>query len=258
MAIGPGEDPVHVREAIDSLSAIAKSDDSAIFVRNGYPHALDLDQLSCPSTIVDATEKRSPAYARNIALSHCPTDVVVFLDSDDVSLPNRRDVLQEAFDDPDLGVAFTSLRVVDSQGQPMGTRSAQQRSLSERDFVGRCPVFLPSAAIRRSNMLVSEFDETLRYAEDYYLWARNFFEGGVKFKAIPSPTVQYRIVDAKVASKNSLKRLKCDLHVRRYVGRHLSRTSLQLVAHMMTMGVVMSRLMPDCLSRHAFRTLMVR
>lgn len=136
--------------------------------------------------------------ARNRAFALAGGEYVVFLDSDDLLLPNSLAILSQALhENPDIGVVHSNGYVIDQTGRRVGELSAHRRLPVEDTleyFVLGSPVIgLHSAMIRRTALEAVDgpFDETMAGYEDWDLFLR-LKVSGTRFLFLPEPTCCYR------------------------------------------------------------------
>jgi hypothetical protein len=158
-------------------------------------------------------ENAGEAATKNRGARAATGEFVVFLDADDVFLPERLEALAElAAARPDLDLlttdAFLELdgRVVRRCYEHGWTFAIddQRREILERNFV------FGLTAVRRTRFLVSGgFDESLRYATDWDLWCRMIL-GGARVGLVAAPLARYRLrPDSLSARRASLLRGRC-------------------------------------------------
>ena len=136
------------------------------------------------------------AAAKNAAVRASASDFVVFLDADDVFLPERLEALQElASSRPDLDILTTDAWI---EIDGVATRRCydeswpfeiddQRGAILERNFV------FGLAAVRRTRFLkLRGFDESLRFAADWDLWCRLILDGA-RVGLVDTPLARYRL-----------------------------------------------------------------
>jgi glycosyltransferase involved in cell wall biosynthesis len=103
-------------------------------------------------------EHRGPAAARNTGIRHARSELIAFLDNDDLYAPGSLNVLAECFvADPDTGIAHGRMRNFRDAGQGARCWCSPPYHLPS----------LPSAMYRRSLFdKVGMLDETLQFGED--------------------------------------------------------------------------------------------
>ena len=153
--------------------------------------------------------------AKNAAMRAARGEFAVFLDADDVFLPERLEALAElAATRPDLDVLTTDaflevdgevVRRCYDEGWTFETED-QRGAILQRNFV------FGLAAVRRQTFLdEGGFDESLRYATDWDLWCRLILNGS-RVGLVTEPLARYRLNPAALsAQRPALLRGRCDV-----------------------------------------------
>lgn len=141
-------------------------------------------------------ENGGEATAKNAAARAASGDFVVILDADDVYLPERLEALAElARARPDLDVLTTDavLEVDDVPVRRSYTPELPFEVDDQRSAILRWNFVFGLAAVRRDRFFeAGGFDESLRYATDWDLWARMIL-GGSRVGAVMEPLARYRL-----------------------------------------------------------------
>ena len=144
------------------------------------------------------------ASAKNAGTRGATGDFVVFLDADDVFLPERLAALAElASARPDLDVLTTDA-VLEVDGKPVRRCYTdqlpfeiedQRAAILERNFV------FGLAAVRRSKLLAAGgFDEHIRWATDWDLWIRLVLSGS-RIGLVEKALARYRLQAGSLSSQ---------------------------------------------------------
>lgn len=141
-------------------------------------------------------ENGGPSTARNAAARAASGDFVVILDGDDVYVPGRLEALSNlARARPDLDV-LTSDAVLEVDGVPVRRSYTSELPFEvddQRSAILRWNFVFGLAAVRRERFVaVGGFDESIRYAEDWDLWARLILDGS-RVGAVMEPLARYRL-----------------------------------------------------------------
>lgn len=113
--------------------------------------------------------------ARNVGLHASSGDIVIFLDADDVLLPNAAAAAVEAlYANGDAMMAFGRLELMDVAGRPLRNPLPRVRANFYEEFLRRNYVRTPAmAAFRRATFdLIGAFDPTCSPSADYDLYLR--------------------------------------------------------------------------------------
>ena len=159
----------------------------------------DLDRALAPFieriTLI-RKENGGEATAKNAAARAASGDFVVILDADDVYLPGRLAALAElAWARPDLDV-LTSDAVLEVDGEAVRRCYTPELPFEvddQRSAILRRNFVFGLAAVGRERFLeAGGFDESLRYATDWDLWARLILDGS-RVGAVMEPLARYRL-----------------------------------------------------------------
>lgn len=160
--------------------------------------------------IVDGAGRGSGS-ARNLGVRHSNSDLIAFLDADDVCHPDRLRLQMDALvGNLDAAMVFCDAEYTDASGRPTGAlftcpeyrREAFLGQLFERNRVLTTSV----AMVRRSWFdAVGGFDEHLSPSEEYDLWLR--LAGAGRIEHIAKSLVSYRLHDRNVSSDREALRL---------------------------------------------------
>jgi glycosyltransferase involved in cell wall biosynthesis len=154
--------------------------------------------------------------ARNLGVRHSDSDLIAFLDADDVCRPDRLRLQVEALiGNPDAAMVFCDAEYTDASGEPTGAlftcpefaREAFLGQLFERNRV----LTTSAAMVRRSAFdAVGGFDEHLSHAEDYDLWLRLAGAGAVEH--IGESLLLYRLHASNLSRNREALRL-CEIEI---------------------------------------------
>jgi glycosyltransferase involved in cell wall biosynthesis len=139
-------------------------------------------------------ENAGAASARNRALRAASGQFVAPLDSDDVFLPHRLEVLGElAAARPDLDIVSTDV-YFEVDGEIVGRFYEENRFAVEEQrlaILEACFVGWP-AARREALLAVGGFDESFQIAYDWAAWTRMIL-AGARAGLVPEPQFRYRV-----------------------------------------------------------------
>ena len=133
--------------------------------------------------------------ARNAGFAISQGELVLFLDSDDLMLPQNLEVLVGLLDaQPDIDVAYGWQYRTDERGQPLG--SAWGATLSGQIFSGLVleeSLMMGAAVIRRGCVAaINGFDESVKFQEHWYFYLR-LARAGFTFAYTTQPVVLLRV-----------------------------------------------------------------
>jgi glycosyltransferase involved in cell wall biosynthesis len=166
---------------------------------------------------------RGLSAARNRGIAQAAGDVLLFLDSDDLLMPNCIDrSLQVLEERPEVDVVYSDCRLIDRAGNQLGVMSQVQpgkrpsgRILAE---LGYRWFFLniSSSSVRRSALRDIEFDESLSSsAEDFEFWRRLAVES--RFFYVDEILSCYRHHDSQITATRVVETLDGAIEVQRRI-----------------------------------------
>lgn len=133
--------------------------------------------------VFNLPENRGPSHARNLGWDNARGDYIAFLDSDDTWHPQKIELQMRMLDLlPDLAILGHLADVAD-EGDPSPTYELSQpellsriQHLTRRSVLRSNPWSTPTVLIRAD--VSGRFNEDMRAAEDYLLWADVLLSGG--------------------------------------------------------------------------------
>lgn len=231
-----------IAETLDSVFAQTLKDFEVIVVNDGSPDAEELEQKLEPyraRVVYVVQENRGAGGARNTGLRVARAPLVAFLDGDDLWEPAYLEEQLREVGARGLDLAYTdALMFGDS---PLAGKTYMETAPSEGEvnflslIRGDCNVITSGVVARREAVFVAGlFDETLRNAQDFELWARLAHRGarlGYQRKVL----VRYRI-HAGSLSGDAQNRLAREWKVTRHIADayRLSESEREEVERMLT------------------------
>lgn len=136
---------------------------------------------------------RGLSGARNTGIRHASGDFLTYLDSDDLFLPRKLELLLgELRARPQLGFVAGQAIPVDETGQPIGKLFDQALPANPTHLLLGNPLHVGSVLLRREwQARVGFFDETLRSYEDWDMWLRLAL-AGCQMGYVAQPVSLYR------------------------------------------------------------------
>lgn len=144
--------------------------------------------------LIQNAHRTSLAAQRNRGLREAQSELVAFLDADDIAEPSRIQLQVEIMRDSSIDVLGTQITIIDGNDRAYGTRRYPQLHGNIIVAMRRYnPIAHPSVMLRRSSVLaVGGYDEMRGYlTEDYDLWCR-MAKAGYQFRNLPSALTRYR------------------------------------------------------------------
>lgn len=198
-----------VGQAIESMLAQSFSDFEFVIMddgsTDGTPGLLrSYARRDARVRVVLAPHRGIPA-TRNALLGEAGTDLVAWIDADDVAMPDRLAQQREAMlKDPELWVLGTRTAFIDDIGRVLkcGKVIVGAAEVARRMTSG-CKVVQSSCMMRRDRVLsIGGYRAAFAYAQDYDLFLR-VAEAG-KIDNLPSVGHHYRWHSGNVSSRNSI------------------------------------------------------
>ena len=206
-----GDDAEYFATAMDSLLAqTVPSDDIVLTIDGPLPAAL---REVVERYLADNRQLRPIWFAENVglgavravALPECRHELVMIMDSDDISAPNRAEVLLAFLaEHPDIDVVSTTL--TEFVGAPENIVAVKRVPLKDAEIRKRArrwnPINHAAAMFRKSAILaVGGYQDFPRH-EDYYLWVR-LLMAGYQAAAIDEPLLNVRISPENLERRRS-------------------------------------------------------
>jgi glycosyltransferase involved in cell wall biosynthesis len=165
----------YLGEAVDSLIGQTRSPDQIIIVNDGSTDntAEVAGQFKQACYLFQAN--RGLAAARNAGLQEAIGEYVLFLDSDDVLLPNAIEHCLAAFaTQPDAAFVYGGHRYVDAMRQPICEVAPQHPLDHFTALLRRNHIAMHGTVMYRTDIIrkAGGFDESLPCCEDYDLYLR--------------------------------------------------------------------------------------
>lgn len=184
--------------------------------------------------VFTGTENRGAGHARTTLLQAAKGDYVAFLDSDDVWHPTKLEVqiehlLREAAD-----IVICDYRVVNPEGELLGTRRAPRRAITR--FTMHLRDEIPtSMAVFRSDLEACREMSRIRLREDYAYWLNIFARNpGLRCVGVPEVLGTYYRTPGSLTS-STVTNLEYSFRMfRQVMGYNVLLSSACLVANILT------------------------
>jgi glycosyltransferase involved in cell wall biosynthesis len=173
-------EPRYLAEALASIRADSSAEAEIVVVEDGTDH---VDAALAGDARVIRLPYVGRSVARNAGVNAARTELVAFLDADDVSLPGRLAAQQEALESsPDAALAFGRADIVDGELHAIdGLTDEEQRRYGRllargttyESLVVDCPIYTSATMVRRDAFLAAGgYDRLLDAYEDFDLYLR--------------------------------------------------------------------------------------
>jgi glycosyltransferase involved in cell wall biosynthesis len=178
-----------IRCALDSVFAQTYPICQVIVVDDGSTDRTAQIAHCYPQVTLLSRANGGPSVARNDGLSAANGEVIAFLDSDDVWLPNKIETqMQVLTERPDVGYVLCRMRAFCEEGFEMAGK------VNLLHYASDPPARLPSALLVRRSVMdeVGHFDPCLRTAEDADWFARAT-DLGIVFHTVDEVLLEKRV-----------------------------------------------------------------
>ena len=185
----------YLSQAVESVLGQSMADWETVIVDDGSTDDTRLVALSFsdPRVHYIHQENRGLSGARNTGIRRSTAPYITFLDSDDLFLPQKLELLLAEMERrPELGLVAGQAMPIDETGRVIGkTFSTPIPEPGERRLLGN-PLHVGSVLLRRDwQEKAGYFDESLRSYEDWDMWLRLALLG-CPMGYVSQPVSQYR------------------------------------------------------------------
>lgn len=224
MCVYRGDNPVHFKEAVDSILNQTVPPTEIVLVEDG-PVTEELEYIikeyeSIPEfKVIRCLENRGHGEARRISMEHCKYDLIALMDADDISLNNRFEKQLSCFERmPELSaVGGHIIEFVGEQKNVVGRREVPQDDAEIKEYLkARCPMNQVTVMFRKKD--VEEVGGYLDWfcEEDYYLWARLCL-ANKKFYNVQEVLVNVRVGAEMYQRRGGWKYFKSEAKFQKYL-----------------------------------------
>ncbi len=162
------------------------------------------------------------AAVRSAGINAARNAIVVFMDSDDISCPDRVEKqLNYLSTHPDTDVLGGQIEeFIDDTDHIVGKRIVpQQHSDILRYMKSRCPMNMMTIVVRKEAVLRAGNFQDWHYDEDYYLWIRMAL-AGANFANLPDTLVYARVGKEMYQRRGGWLYFKSERNLQRYMLQH--------------------------------------
>lgn len=223
----------YLREAIDSALAQTYTPVEVIVVDDGSTDE-SRAVIQAYDNAIHAVFQQNAGLpsARNAGIARAAGEYFLFLDSDDVLLPDAVANLYEEFSvTPECGIVFGYSESINMAGERLSFHKNMPRYFTYEEFLFANFILVPEAMVsRRVIDEIGGFTPSFLQCEDYDFWIRSVRR--FKIRSIDKLVAQVRTHDSNL-SKDRVNQLTWELRVQlsHYDGSLLMRRSLARIYH---------------------------
>ncbi len=209
----------YIGDAIESALNQTRVPDEILVIDDGSTDDTPevLSQFDAPVTVI-RQPNRGRSAARNAGMACAIGDAVIFLDSDDLLMPDCIERFAEVLEeDPEVGVVYGDALLCDEDAEPLARYSEAMPGIRPSGMVlgdlARRNFLTVTSMVRRSSLEGIEFELGMEYAEDYDFWRR--LAARCRFHYVNQPLMRYRLHEGMTVSSGLSATLKGEIEVQR-------------------------------------------
>tara|TARA_R110002167_G_scaffold152131_1_gene346015 strand:+ start:154 stop:1107 length:954 start_codon:yes stop_codon:yes gene_type:complete len=142
-----------------------------------------LATTAVPYKVIGLEKNSGPSVARNVGVRNAVGEYIAFLDADDIWLPRKLELQIALMDEnPHVRVCGCQAQWLDESGRIISLLYEKRPVIMPdgwKTLLSDCFIATPCAVVRRRDLGIHPFDETLRVGEDRDLWIRLASNGSV-------------------------------------------------------------------------------
>lgn len=234
MSVYKNDKPSQLREALESICSQSYPASEIYLVIDG-PIGEELQSVIDEYaekygnfTVNQLSKNGGLGNALKIAVENCKYDLIMRMDSDDISAPGRFYKQIKAYEEAPVDVlgGWTLGFIGDLEN---GQVSSAERKITHEEIKAQIskknPISHVTVLFRREAVLKAGNYLDLFYHEDYYLWVR-MIETGATFRNIPEFLVYVRLGKDMSSRRGGLRYYKAEKFLRQYMlsNRFITRT----------------------------------
>lgn len=210
------EQPVYLKESLDSLFKQTLPPDEIVLVKDG-PLTPELDkviteyQSQHPTLkVIPLSKNQGLGKALNEGLKHCSYDLIARMDTDDIAKPDRFEKQIKVFQEhPEIDIC--SAWIEEFEGTPDNILATRKLPETHEEILKyakhRCPINHPVVMYKKSAVLKAGGYNG--FPEDYRLWI-NMLMTGARFYNIQESLLYFRFSSAMVKRRGGWKYAMAD------------------------------------------------
>ena len=207
MAFYAKDDPDHLRQAMGSICSQTLLPDEVVLVQDGQvsqklSSVIDGFTNLMNLKLLVSEDNFGLARALNLGLAHCTHDLVIRMDADDVSYPNRFET-QIRFMASHEGIDASSCIVEEWCGELKLLLGERKLPVNHSSLVKfgkiRSPLNHPAVVYRKSKVIAAG-GYPPSFPEDHFLWIK-LIRSGAKLANLDTPLVQMRCGEEMLARR---------------------------------------------------------
>ena len=238
MSVYKNDDPNNFRTALDSVCQQSLVPDEVYLVVDG-PISEELSAIICDYEkkydffTVNRLEKNiGLGNVLRLVVEKCKYDLVIRMDSDDISAPGRfRKQIEAYMQEPCDVLGGSTVGFVGDLESTEKVSAANRKNTHEeilKVLPKKSPMSHVTVLMRREAVLRAGNYMHSHYHEDYYLWAR-MAQAGCKFRNIPEYLVYVRLGEDQARRHGGWKYFKAEYDIRKYMLKNKIATFPQFV-----------------------------
>lgn len=260
MCVYGGDDPVHFREAVESiLHQTVRPDEIVLVVDGPVPQALDgvIREYEREPLfhIVRLPQNRGHGEARSRGIAACNHSLIALMDADDLSVPERFELQLSAFAaQPELSIVGGQIEEFETDpAEPVGRRVVPTDDDAIKDYLKhRCPMNQVTVMFKKENALSVRGYLDWYCNEDYYLWVRMAL-AQMKFANVAQTLVRVRVSADTYARRGGWKYFRSEQRLQKLMRRNKIISLPQYWVNV-TKRLIVQVLLPNRLRGWVFKT----
>jgi glycosyltransferase involved in cell wall biosynthesis len=226
MSVYYKEKPLYLKLALDSIINQTLLPTEVIIVKDG-PLNTELDEVIHQYndnfqglfSIIALDKNYGLGIALNEGIKICKNDIIIRMDSDDISLPERFekqiDYLTENEHISVIGSSIEEFNNVPGDLKRYRTLPTESKTIIKFSKY-RNPLNHPTVAFRRKDILEVGSYLNMPLFEDYFLWVR-LIKNGFNIANLPQPLLYFRIGNDMIGRRHGIPYLKKEIEFLRAI-----------------------------------------